>query len=29
MDFDYNVEKQEITVELNSPKIELDTPTGG
>ena len=29
MDFDYNVEKQEITVELNSPRIELDTPTGG
>jgi hypothetical protein len=29
MNFDYNVEKQEITVELNTPSITLDTPTGG
>ncbi len=29
MNFDYNVEKQEITIELNTPSITLDTPTGG
>ena len=29
MNVDYNTETQEITVELNTPTIELDTPTGG
>lgn len=29
MNVDYNTETQEITVELNTPSIELDTPTGG
>lgn len=29
MNVDYNTETQEITVELNTPAIELDTPTGG
>ena len=29
MNVDYNTETQELTVELNSPSITLDTPTGG
>ena len=29
MNVDYNTETQEITVELNTPAIEFDTPTGG
>lgn len=29
MNVDYNTETQEITVELNTQTIELDTPTGG